>query len=526
MTHYDELIQQVDIIEVIQKYVPLKPKGDSYGACCPFHDESTPSFSVSPKLGIFKCFSVGCEEAGNVIHFVSKIEGIDYYQAFIKLCREYELEHLINQDYKHILKLYKINAQIAQLYHSNLRDPKKYPKAIGYLRDREINYKIAKTFNLGYAPPDKYFLQRNGFPDELLDDLQLLKSSKKSPKREHFYNRVIIPFYSHNNIVGFSGRTIEDAIPKYLNTKESDIFKKKNLLFGWHQNQKVIRSRKEVVVVEGQFDVITLYVNKINYSIAFSGSSLSDTSKSFLLKQINSLIFFADGDEAGAKAVFKFLKQFINSPIEITILYCQEEDPDSLIQKISWREIKHNYSYRPIEFIYEVLGLDRAINLISFIQDPFRQSKELKKLADLTGKQEFQLEKLIQQPITRQGIKPIQETKSLHPFDKLLFLSLHKSLKLTKHHKELLLNHIKSKGFKNRHKYVDALKTDPLYAGQLIEVFQKSDKDSFIISLLGYLNHQSTLIQIKELKEEYIRTKSTAILKRIQELNQNISNVK
>lgn len=326
----EELLSQVDIVEVVSYYIPdLKPVGRNFRALCPFHVEDTPSFFVSPEKQIFKCF--GCGVGGNAITFVQKIENISFWEAIKKICdicslpypEDLSVEDDNRKNYEKILNFFKEKLE------TNL-------EVLSYLENRGINQDIRKKFELGFAPQGySKVLKSLGFDLDFQRKIGLLNENYY----ELFKDRIIFPIYNESGkLVGFAGRTIKPNVePKYINTKENEIFKKRKLLYGLYQAKEDIRFLKEegILLVEGYFDVLSCHKIGLKNAVAPMGTSLT-------LDQVNKALIYSkkvilgfDGDFAGIKATFRAISLFLEKLFtKIFVLDLpSNEDPDSLILK-------------------------------------------------------------------------------------------------------------------------------------------------------------------------------------------------
>jgi len=326
----EELLSQVDIVEVVSYYIPdLKPVGRNFRALCPFHVEDTPSFFVSPEKQIFKCF--GCGVGGNAITFVQKIENISFWEAIKKICdicslpypEDLSVEDDNRKNYEKILNFFKEKLE------TNL-------EVLSYLENRGINQDIRKKFELGFAPQGySKVLKSLGFNLDFQRKIGLLNENYY----ELFKDRIIFPIYNESGkLVGFAGRTIKPNVePKYINTKENEIFKKRKLLYGLYQAKEDIKFLKEegILIVEGYFDVLSCHKIGLKNAVAPMGTSLT-------LDQVNKALIYSkkvilgfDGDFAGIKATFRAISLFLEKLFtKIFVLDLpSNEDPDSLILK-------------------------------------------------------------------------------------------------------------------------------------------------------------------------------------------------
>lgn len=302
MTLADEIKSKIDILDVVQKYVKLKRIGKYYAGLCPFHKETKPSFYVSPEKQIFKCF--GCGESGNVISFLMKIENLDFKEALEKLKTDYGLE-VKKATPKTALKRYlEINYAALKFFRDNL---KKNEKVLQYLFERGLDLKTINFFELGYSPGGTFlrdYLYSLGYATQEMKEFGLLDDEGY----DRFQGRIIFPLRTENgDLVGFTGRIYppKEKAPKYLNTPETQFFKKSNFLYGLFYSREDIEEKKEVIIVEGQMDLILSFANGLKNVVAVSGSSLTEEHLKKLKRYAKSLVLAFDNDEAGFRACLR-----------------------------------------------------------------------------------------------------------------------------------------------------------------------------------------------------------------------------
>ncbi len=321
----EELLSQVDIVDVISHYLPLKQVGRNFTALCPFHPEKTPSFVVSPEKQIFKCF--GCGVGGNAITFVEKYEGISFLEAVRRVAEICGVE-LPQEGFKEReegAELEEFGYRAAKLFNSHLE------KVLPYLQERGVDRETAERFLLGYAPKG-YLKELKGVPKEALEALGLINSSG----REFFSDRLIIPIFNHSGkVVAFAGRALrEESPPKYINSPESSLFKKGSLLYGFYQSKEEILKSRKVIVVEGYFDVISLHRLGLKGAVAPMGTSLTENHGRFIKRYCNKPLLLFDGDGAGRKATVRSAGIFLKLGCEPLVVQLPDgEDPDSLSRR-------------------------------------------------------------------------------------------------------------------------------------------------------------------------------------------------
>lgn len=333
----DEIKQQINIVDVIGREVSLKKAGSSYKGLCPFHNEKTASFSVNEQGQFFNCF--GCGKKGDVYKFVMDYYKIPFVDAVEKLCDEYGIKKpdwgnrgpKIDYD-----KYYAINAKAARFYYNCLG---KVPnKGISYLVSRGLSKETITAFGLGYAPPDGSaltdYLRSEGVSD---DDLLMLglSSMGRNGLYDKFRDRVIFPIINSNDkVIGFGGRAIADVKPKYLNSQESDVFLKKNNLFGLNLTRKEIADEDRAIMVEGYMDLISLYQAGIRNTAASLGTALTDNQARLLCRYSKNIVFCYDSDQAGINAALRGISVVNNAGGKARVMNVTDgKDPDDFVKK-------------------------------------------------------------------------------------------------------------------------------------------------------------------------------------------------
>ncbi|GEN31078.1 DNA primase [Cerasibacillus quisquiliarum] len=333
-----------DIVDVISDYVQLKKQGRNYFGLCPFHDEKTPSFSVTKDKQIFHCF--GCGKGGNVITFLMELEGFTFIEAITYLAdrRGIELPQSIRQSTKthttsssneQILSAYK---WLEKLYHYLLRFSKDGQEGKEYIAKRGLTNETVDLFKLGYAPNEKTFtasfLKKKGFHLQLLQKAGILVNQSDGEIIDRFFGRVIFPIRNHLGItVGFGARSIDKQEPKYLNSSESSLFQKSKILYNFDLAKKYIRKENEAILFEGYMDVITAYQAGIKNVVATMGTSLTESQARLLRRYVDTVTICYDSDEAGIEATYRAarLLEQVDCHVKIAVLK-NGVDPDTYIQ--------------------------------------------------------------------------------------------------------------------------------------------------------------------------------------------------
>jgi len=339
----DDLIARSDIVEVINARVPLKRKGKEYTACCPFHNEKTPSFTVSENKQFFYCF--GCHAKGNVIGFLMDYEHLSYIDAIESLAADahldvpHENDGFTNKNRQDKQPFYDILKQASELFQQQLKSSE---RAINYLKQRGLSGDIAKQFKIGYAPDGWDFLiSRLGKSTDNLNSLSktgLIVNKENNKTYDRFRDRIIFPITDQRGrIIGFGGRILDKGEPKYLNSPENAVFHKGFELYGLYETKQALRKIDRIIVVEGYMDVVALAQQGINYAVASLGTATTTEQIQKTFRTTHEVIFCYDGDNAGKKAAWRALENtlsIIRDGMVAKFLFLPEkEDPDTMVRK-------------------------------------------------------------------------------------------------------------------------------------------------------------------------------------------------
>ncbi|MCL4366726.1 DNA primase [Patescibacteria group bacterium] len=302
-----ELIKErINVVDLIAEYLPLKKTGVNFKANCPFHQEKTPSFVVSPERGIWHCF--GCQKGGDIFRFLMEKEGVDFSEALETLAKKagVTLKRQAHAQTDQKERLIAANQKAAQFYHYILTEHKLGQKALSYLHQRGVTDETIKKFKLGYAPNSwdslTNFLKKRGFKNAEMVEAGLVVPSRNSVY-DRFRGRVIFPLINlKDEVVGFSGRILAQGEPKYLNTPVTPIFDKSHFLFGLNFAKATIRSKKQVILVEGLLDMIMPYQAGVENTVAVQGTALTDEQIKLIAKYAEDVCLSFDKDVAGDSA--------------------------------------------------------------------------------------------------------------------------------------------------------------------------------------------------------------------------------
>ena len=344
----EEIKKKLDIVEVINKFVPLKKRGRHYVACCPFHQEKNPSFVVSPELQIYKCF--GCGKAGDVFTFVQEYNRIDFKDALedlakmagIKLVRSTKIsgEESVKK------RLFEINRETAKFYNYILLKHELGKEALEYIKKRNISEETINKFLIGFAPPDgrliiNYLLKKGYKTEELYKTGSFGKSQyKQGQSYDRFSDRLIFPQIDfRDRIVGFSGRILpsnkNQNLAKYINSPETEIYHKSQMFYGLNLAKESIKKNNLAIIVEGELDMISPYQAGIENVVAIKGTALTEEQLQLIRRYAETLILGLDSDFAGNKAMIRSIELADKMDFEIKILDLEEKykDPDEAINK-------------------------------------------------------------------------------------------------------------------------------------------------------------------------------------------------
>lgn len=354
----NDLLSVSDIVDVIGNYIKLQKKGINYIGCCPFHDEKTASFVVSPVKGIYKCY--GCGAYGNTINFIKEHESISFPAAAKLLAAKYNILIETNEtpaekastDARESLK---ITVKWALNYFNSQTDVN---EAAAYLTKRQISKEITAEFGIGYSNAEWNTLEKaaakEGFSKDILLKAGLIKQGEHNTY-DYFRNRIMFPFYDiSGNAIGFTGRDISDNkdIAKYLNSPDTDLFNKGNTLFGLYQAKRHIMNEDSVYLVEGNVDVIRLHAMQIKNTVAGSGTALTKAQCMLLKRFTNNVVIVYDADKAGIKATFKNINILLEKGLNVrAVILPLNEDPDSFGLKKTEKELRRFLETKQKDFI-------------------------------------------------------------------------------------------------------------------------------------------------------------------------------
>ena len=397
----DELIDEIrnsnDIVDVISKYITLKRSGRNFFGLCPFHKEKSPSFAVSPDKQIFHCF--GCGAGGNVIHFISKIENLSFRESLELLANRVNIELPTlqsNEDDKTLKlksKVYEINKIAAEFYHENLYKPTS-KIAQEYIKKRKLDNRTLKAFSIGYAGNfDELYkiLKSKGYTEEEMLASSLVKKSADGRYMDSFRKRLMFPIQDvRDRVIAFGGRVLDDSKPKYINSPENIVYSKGRNLFGLNVARK--HETKEIIIVEGYMDAISLYQRGITNVVASLGTALTEAQGRLLRRHSEKIILGYDADGAGQAAILRGMGILQNMGCDIRVLQIEgAKDPDEYVTKYGPERFQKcvENAISLVEFKVKMLKKDLNLEVTS---DKIKFLNEIAKiLAKVTNQMEREI---------------------------------------------------------------------------------------------------------------------------------------
>jgi len=394
----DKVKERADIVEVVGDYLPLKKKGQNMWACCPFHGEKSPSFSVSPNKQIYKCF--GCGKAGDPIQFVMDIEGVGFQEAIRHLAGKYGIEveedetrtpeQNLEQNERESLFIALNFAK--EFFVKNLQTDEGRSIGLSYFKERGFNPQIIEKFDLGYALDGwDYFLKAAktaGFEEDILLKAGLILQKEGDPSRLYDRFRGRVTFAIHNisgKPIGFGARilTKDKNQPKYINSPETPIYHKSDVLYGMFQAKKAIRDLDNCFLVEGYTDVISMHLSGIENVVSSSGTSLTDGQIKLIKRFTNQVTVLYDGDAAGIKASIRGIDLLLEGGLNVkAVVFPDGDDPDSYSRKVGTQAFQEYLKENSRDFIGFKIGLYQD----EFARDPIRKAEVIREIVQSIGK--------------------------------------------------------------------------------------------------------------------------------------------
>ncbi|RJO62292.1 DNA primase [candidate division WS5 bacterium] len=415
MNEVEEIKDKLDLVDYVGRVVQLKKTGQNYKGLCPFHNEKTPSFIVSPDKQIYHCF--GCNEGGDIFAWLMKTDGMEFVEALkklaadagITLAKNYNPEKNDERE-----KLFDINEEACRFFQKNLKGTLG-KKALEYLKKRKLTEKTIEGFRLGYAPGGNELLKKliaDGYKKSDLVNAGVAKV-KDGRLVSQFRNRVTFPIINTGGrVVGFSARVLDDSLPKYINTPSTDIYDKSGILYGISEAKEAMRKQKHTIIVEGNMDVIASHQAGVKNVVASSGTALTERQLDILKKFSPNVKLAFDIDMAGDMATRRAIEMAFQKNINIKIIEIPDgKDPADLVQKSpdKWIGAVKKAAY-VIDYLFEklftadvqkdVLKKKKATkeftSFISKLEDPVEKDHYIKKLASRIGASEDSIRKILE----------------------------------------------------------------------------------------------------------------------------------
>ncbi len=441
MRYSDDLIEEIrlknDIVDVIGGYVKLQRKGSSHFGLCPFHNEKSPSFSVSPDKQMYYCF--GCGAGGNVFTFIMEYENFTFLEALKMLAEragvdlpqlEYSKEAREQADKKN--QLLKINREAAKYYYLQLKG-KQGTQAMNYLKGRGLSDETIQKFGLGFS--DRFgnglyrYLKGLDYPDGILHESGLFNADEKHGMYDKFWNRVIFPIMDVNNkVIGFGGRVMGDGKPKYLNSPETKIFDKSRNLYGLHAAR--LSRKKNLIICEGYMDVISMHQAGFNHAVASLGTALTSLQASLMKRYTDEVLIIYDSDEAGTKASLRAIPLLKGVGLSTKVVNLKPyKDPDEFIQHEGQEAFEKRLEAAENSFLFELRMSEQAYDmsdpqgktdflhnaasrLLGF-EDEIERNNYIESVAGTYGIESSTLSKLVSKlALKGAGIQEIRQPKS------------------------------------------------------------------------------------------------------------------
>ena len=420
-----ELLHRIDLVELIDGFVPLKKAGANFAACCPFHSEKSPSFTVSPTKQFYHCF--GCGAHGTAISFLMEYSGLGFIDAIKDLAGRAGMQLPEQQGRQQtsspkLSSLTEIMADAARYYYEQL---KRSEKAIGYLKERGVSGEVAQKFGIGYAP-DGWQNLGTVFEDYTIEGLQqagMVIKNEKGRLYDRFRDRIMFPIMNQKGeIIAFGGRVLGEGEPKYLNSPETPLFEKGREVFGLPQARSALREKNTAIVVEGYMDVVALAQHGIGNAVATLGTATTATHVQKLLRQVDRIVYCFDGDSAGKKAAWRALENSLEAlPEQKSIGFVflpEKDDPDSFVRNQGKEAFERMITQAvPLsEFLLRELSsrcdmtsaegraklVSEAKPLLGRLQTPLLRLQLVKRLSEASGFSQNEVERLCDlRPVAR-----------------------------------------------------------------------------------------------------------------------------
>ena len=430
-----ELLNRTDIVDIIDKRVQLKKAGANYVACCPFHQEKTPSFSVSPSKQFYHCF--GCGVHGSAITFLMEYEGLTFVEAIEDIASSLGLS-VPNEKITNIIEKkdnFGLEEALKIANHYYQKSLRNSPKAIDYLKSRGLTGKVAKEFSIGFAPEGWQNLEKTfkNYEDKVLEKAGLIQKNDAGKYYDRFRNRIIFPIINEKDkVIGFGGRVIDsEDSPKYYNSPETPLFQKSYELYGLIYARKAIRDRGYVLVVEGYMDVVSLAQHDFKNVVATLGTATTIYHIKKLMRYTQDIVFCFDGDTAGKAAAWRAMMNALTAltdKVRLKFLFLpKNHDPDSYIRENSKQDFNKlaetsipltEYIIRNLTSTNDLTSQDKKVRLLNEV-DPIINLLKAPRLSLLFRKRIAQLVGLDMEEISKILKAPKQEKQNINNFKKI-----------------------------------------------------------------------------------------------------------
>jgi len=426
----DDLLTRVDIVDIIDSRVPLKKAGRNLQACCPFHNEKTPSFTVSPEKQFYHCF--GCGAHGTAIGFLMEYDQMSFPESIQELAEQVGMTVPVSQAVSNTpakQNLYDLLDKVSQYYVHQLQTHPQRQVFVEYLKARGLSAQTIEQFNIGMAPDgwDNVLRTFGGSPQAQaqLNDAGLLSSNDKGRTYDRFRNRIMFPIRDRRGrVVGFGGRVLDDSTPKYLNSPETSIFHKGSELYGLYQARKANRRLSRILIVEGYMDVIALAEQGIHNAVATLGTATTPDHLRQLLRSAPEIVFCFDGDRAGREAAWRAAENalpMLGGNHELKFMFLPDgEDPDSLVKqegadsfnkRIDIAQSFSDYFFSTLESRVDISSLDGRARLVE-ITKPFLRHVPASMYRDMLQQRLAELTKtntsMLNRHLDKPAAKPIK----------------------------------------------------------------------------------------------------------------------
>lgn len=513
-----DLIERADVVEIVDSRVPLKKAGRNYQACCPFHNEKSPSFTVAPDKQFYHCF--GCGEHGNALDFLMKFDGLEFPEAVEELAHMLGLEVPRETSTNPAVDArkraqessdYEQMENAAKFFSHQLRQHPNSAQVIDYLKGRGLSGEIVKQFHIGYAPDGwdglLTALGNDQRSKDQLVDLKLVNRNEQGRYYDFFRDRVMFPIRDRRGrVVGFGGRILTGDGPKYLNSPETRIFHKGRELYGFYEARQANRELSQVVIVEGYMDVVALAQAGISYAVASLGTATTTDQLQMLFRATRKVVCCYDGDRAGRDAAWRALENalpLLNDGIELSFLFLPDgEDPDTLVRKEGAeafsQRLANAQSFTDYFFAHltetidaqtdagKSLLLKQAKPLIERVASEFYRDTLMERLARLLRREASQLASHIKAPT---AAKATPDTLKMTPMRRAIGLLVqHPYLgQQTPFHSEL--RGLKQPGMELLLKLHEQTKAQTLTSAQLLELWRGEPEEKALRQLALWQHH-------------------------------------